>query len=61
MIENRLGYIFQRNALGEFVPQNLGGNNFTTVTSAPWYFYFGLKVGSSAMDKFRQTYLGIEE
>lgn len=61
MIENRLGYIFQRNALGEYVPDNLGGNNFTTITSAPWYFYFGLRVGSSAMDKFREKYLGVEE
>lgn len=61
MIENRLGYIFQRNALGEYVPGNLGGNNFTTITSAPWYFYFGLRVGASAMDKFREKYLGIEE
>jgi hypothetical protein len=61
MIENRLGYIFQRNPLGEFVPQNFGGDNFTTITSAPWYFYFGLRVGSSALDKFREKYLGIEE
>jgi len=61
MIENRLGYIFQRNALGDYVSDNLGGNNFSTLTSAPWYFYFGLKVGSSAMDKFKQKYLGVEE
>jgi hypothetical protein len=61
MIENKLGYIFQRNALGEYIPQNLGGNNFSTITSAPWYFYFGLRVGSSAMDKFRQKYIGVEE
>jgi hypothetical protein len=61
MIENRLGYIFQRNADGDYISDNLGGNNFSTLTSAPWYFYFGLKVGSSAMDKFKQKYLGVEE
>ena len=59
-IENKLGYIFQRNAVGEYVPQNTGGTNFTTLTSAPWYFYFGLKTGGSAMDKFRQLYIGGE-
>jgi hypothetical protein len=61
MIENRLGYIFQRNALGDYVSVPPGGDNFSTLTSAPWYFYFGLKVGSSAMDKFKQKYLGVEE
>ena len=59
-IENKLGYIFQRNAVGEYVPQNTGGTNFTTLTSAPWYFYFGLKTGGSAMDKFRHLYIGGE-
>jgi hypothetical protein len=59
-IENKLGYIFQRNPAGEYVPQNTGGTNFTTLTSAPWYFYFGLKSGGSAMDKFRQSYIGGE-
>jgi hypothetical protein len=60
MIENRLGYIFQRNAAGEYEPQNSGGYNFTTLNSAPWYFYFGLKTGGSAMDKYRQLYIGGE-
>lgn len=62
MIENRLGYIFQRNAAGDYVSENkVGTNNLSTLTSAPWYFYFGLKVGSSAMDKFKEKYLGVEE
>ena len=59
-IENKLGYIFQRNADGDYVPQNTGGTNYATLTSAPWYFYFGLKTGASAMDKFRQLYIGGE-
>jgi hypothetical protein len=60
-IQNRVGYIFQRNSQGEYVPQNLGGYNMATLTSGPWYFYFGLKQGGSAIDKFRQIYIGTDE
>ena len=28
-----------------------------TLVSAPWYFYFGLKKGKTAMDKFYSTYI----
>ena len=61
-IQNRTGYIFQRNAQGGNEPVILPGTlNQTTLTSAPWYFYFGLKKGASAMDKFTQLYIGISE
>jgi hypothetical protein len=60
-IQNRLGYIFQKNALGEYVPQNLGGYNLATLTSGPWYFYFGLRQGASAIDKFREIYIRTDE
>jgi hypothetical protein len=60
-IQNRVGYIFQRNPQGGYVPQNLGGYNMATLTSGPWYFYFGLKQGGSAIDKFRQIYIGTDE
>jgi hypothetical protein len=61
-IQNRTGYIFQRNAQGGNEPAILPGTlNETTLTSAPWYFYFGLKKGASAMDKFTQLYIGISE
>ena len=61
-IQNRTGYIFQRNAQGGNEPAILAGTlNQTTLTSAPWYFYFGLKKGASAMDKFTQLYIGISE
>jgi hypothetical protein len=63
LIQNQQGYIFQRNASGstnQYDPQNTSPNNFSTITSAPWYFYFGLKVGRTAMDKFRQSYIGGE-
>lgn len=60
-IQNRVGYIFQRNEQGGYVPQNLGGYNMKTINGAPWYFYFGLKQGGSAIDKFRQIYIGTDE
>ena len=61
-IQDLTGYIFQRNAQGGNEPAILPGTlNETTLTSAPWYFYFGLKKGASAMDKFTQLYIGISE
>ena len=59
-IENTTGYIFQRNWQGHYDPSSTGSQNYETLTSAPWYFYFGLKVGANAMDKFRQLYIGEE-
>ena len=60
-IENTTGYIFQRDGfLGQYDPSSTGSQNYETLTSAPWYFYFGLKVGANAMDKFRQLYIGEE-
>ena len=32
-------------------------NNVDTLVSAPWYFYFGLKKGKTAIDKFYTTYI----
>ena len=59
-IENTTGYIFQRDGSGQYNPSSTGSQNYETLTSAPWYFYFGLKVGANAMDKFRQQYIGEE-
>ena len=60
LIQNRKGYIFQRNVKGEYIAKNASvPNNQKTIVSAPWYFYFGLKKGKSAMDKFAQVYIGI--
>jgi len=36
---------------------NTNNNNSLTMVSAPWYFYFGLKKGKTAMDKFYTTYI----
>ena len=56
-IQNRRGYVYQTNSKGQYAPTPPRGNNRLTLTSAPWYFYFGLKKGSSAMDKFTQLYI----
>jgi len=29
--------------------------------SAPWYFYFGLKNGKTAMDKYTELYVQLPE
>jgi len=60
-IQNRKGYIYQTNSLGQYSQSPALGNNNETITSAPWYFYFGLKKGSSAMDKFTKLYIKSEE
>jgi hypothetical protein len=61
-IQNLTGYIFQRDAQGGNKAAIVTGTlNQTTLTSAPWYFYFGLKKGASAMDKFTQLYIGTTE
>jgi hypothetical protein len=61
LIQNRKGYVFQRNIAGDYVPKNASvPNNKKTIVSAPWYFYFGLKKGKSAMDKFVQAYVTVE-
>jgi hypothetical protein len=60
-IQNRKGYIYQTNGTGQYSPSPALGNNNETITSAPWYFYFGLKKGSSAMDKFTKLYIKSEE
>jgi hypothetical protein len=55
------GYIF---SVGNSTPitynyqPNVGPNHKDkTMVSAPWYFYFGLKKGRTAMDKFYSTYI----
>jgi hypothetical protein len=60
-IQNRKGYIYQTDSSGQYSPSQAFGNNKETITSAPWYFYFGLKKGSSAMDKFTKLYIKSEE
>ena len=61
MLENAYGYIYQRRFDGTYdITINGTPDNSRTLTSAPWYFYFGLKKGKSAMDKFVQQYLGTE-
>ena len=60
LIQNAYGYIYQRNNNGTYNTVPTTPTNEYTLTSAPWYFYFGLKKGKSAMDKYVQQYLGTE-
>ena len=60
LLENAYGYIYQRNPDGTYNTVASTPTNEYTLTSAPWYFYFGLKKGKSAMDKYVQQYLGTE-
>ena len=59
LLQNAYGWIYQKDGNGNYVlapsPQP---DNKNTLTSGPWYFYFGLKKGKSAMDKFISQYLG---
>ena len=59
LLQNAYGYIYQRNINGLYVTApSSQPDNKDTLTSGPWYFYFGLKKGKSAMDKFISQYLG---
>jgi hypothetical protein len=60
LLENAYGYIYQRDLNGTYNIKPSAPSNTYTLTSAPWYFYFGLKKGKSAMDKYVQQYLGTE-
>jgi hypothetical protein len=60
LLESSYGYIYQKNLNGTYNKSPYGTTNDRTLTSAPWYFYFGLKKGKSAMDKFVQAYVTVE-
>ena len=60
LLQNAYGYIYQRNPDGTYNKVPTTPTNERTLTSAPWYFYFGLKRGKTAMDKYIQQYLGTE-
>jgi len=60
-VQNSLGYIFQTDQTGANNPQvQPGTSNYETLTSGPYYFYFGIKNGATAIDKFRQKYIPTE-
>jgi hypothetical protein len=67
-LQYQFGTIYNRNSPNvltnpnDYVPNtNNMPNNYKTLVGAPWYFYFGLKTGKSAMDKFVELYIGLEE
>jgi hypothetical protein len=51
------GYITQTNSDGTNNPTLTTTTNGVVQVGSPWYFYFGLKKGSSAVDKFFIKYL----
>lgn len=60
-VQNSFGYVYQTDQNGSNQPSILPGtSNYETVTSGPYYFYFGIKVGATAIDKFRQKYIPSE-
>jgi len=57
-VENSLGYIYQTDPSGLNSPNVVQGTtNLETLTSGPFYFYFGIKNGATAIDKFREKYI----
>jgi hypothetical protein len=54
----RRGYIFSTDANGQYSGQAALTDNF--IVGAPFQFYFGIKQGATAMDKFKQKYLSDE-
>ena len=57
-VQNSLGYIYQTDPTGLNLPNVVAGTtNFETITSGPFYFYFGIKNGATAIDKFREKYI----
>jgi len=52
---NRRGYIFSTDANGEYSDVQYLDNKF--LVGAPFQFYFGIYVGSTAIDKYKSKYL----
>ena len=52
-----LGYIFKLNNQGGYDPIIYNMNNDKILQGSPFYFYFGLKRGKSAMDRFITKYI----
>jgi hypothetical protein len=53
------GYIYMQDNNGVITP-NVGKWNNKFLVGAPFHFYFGLKTGLTALDKFKQKYLSDE-
>jgi len=58
--EDKRGYIFSRDANGDYSLNGANGRD-KFIVGAPFHFYFGIKKGFSAFDKFSQKYLPSEE
>lgn len=60
--ENMRGYIFGKDSSGNYqVPPPISNatlNNNPGLGGAPWYFYFGLRRGQTAINRFYTKYVG---
>jgi hypothetical protein len=55
------GFLYQADNNGNPDPNLFSGfNNISKLNTGPWYFYFGIHNGSTAMDKFIQRYVPSE-
>jgi hypothetical protein len=56
--EDRKGYIYQKDNNGNYFVRVIpGSNNSNIIQGNPWYFYFGLKKGKTALDRFFSLYV----
>jgi hypothetical protein len=52
------GHIFNVGNNGLNLPiKPSGSNNTSIINTGPWYFYFGVVIGETAIDKFRELYV----
>jgi len=54
---NIRGYIFAQDQNGNLTTSTQGITQGKKIVGAPWHFYFGLKRGASAFDKFAKIYI----
>lgn len=54
---NIRGYIFAQDQNGNLTTSTQGITQGKKIVGAPWHFYFGLKRGASAFDKFARIYI----
>ena len=54
------GYIFNVNSNGKYSYNMAGVPSTKFLVSAPFHFYFGIKKGNSALDKFKTKYSVVE-
>jgi hypothetical protein len=54
---NYRGYLFAVNSAGQYIT-NINMHYNPGLGGSPWYFYFGMSKGNTAMDRFYTKYIG---